>query len=136
MARTRSRSAPRTIVRTVAAPPVRVSLAREVGRRAGRGARRAGSALARGASEERHRIAAIVAAGLLGLAKRSGISLPSIGPLGTSGTAALLAYGAHKMTGSRMASHAATGLACVAAYSLAREGTVAGGTGVYEDDAD
>lgn len=128
-------SAPsRTVVRTVAAPPVRVSLSRDVGRRVGAGARRAGRAVARGASEEKHRIAAIVAAGLLGLAKRSGIALPAIGPLGASGTAALLAYGAHKMTGSRMASHAATGLACVAAYSLAREGTVAGGTGVYESD--
>lgn len=130
----RRTAAARTVVRQAAAPPVRVSIARSVGAAAGRGARRAGSALARGASEEKHRIAAVVAAGLLGLAKRSGINLPSIGPLGTSGTAAMLAYGVHKMTGSRMASHAATGLACVAAYSLAREGSVAGGTAVYEDD--
>lgn len=125
--RTATQTAPtRTIVRHTSAPPVKVTLARELGRRAGRATRRAGGAIARGASEEKHRLAAIVAAGALGWAKKSGWSLPSIGPLGTSGSAALIAYGIARMTGSRVASHAATGLACVAAYSLGREGSVAG----------
>lgn len=122
-----SRSAPsRTVVRTVTPPPVRVSLA-PMARRAGRAAGRAARAVGSSAREEQHRLYAVAAAGLLGVAKRQGWPLPSIGPLGTSGSAAIIAYAIHKLTKSRTASHAATGLACVAAYSLGREHEVAGG---------
>jgi hypothetical protein len=65
---------------------------------------------------ERHTLAAVGAAGALGFAKRMGVSLPKVAALGTAGTYGVAAWAAARFTKSRVLSHVATGLLCVAAY--------------------
>lgn len=75
-------------------------------------------------AEERHTLAAVAAAGVLGLAKRQGVELPRIEALGTPGTYGLAAWALGKWSRNRTLSHVATGLLSVALYELASEGGV------------
>jgi len=123
--RTASRSVP------ARAPAARPIVIREGGARrvAGQLARRAGSAAVQAARDESHTLAAVVAAGALGYARREGMldNIPSIDAIGAEGTLALVAFAAGKFMRSKMASHVATGLASVAINRMAA-GDLGGGT--------
>lgn len=70
---------------------------------------------------ERHTLAALVAAGVVGYVDRDGgVELPKIDALGTAGTYGLAAWILGRATGSKMAQHAATGLLSVAVYDFVR----------------
>lgn len=84
-------------------------------------ARRAGSAIARQAAEEKHTLFAVGASLAVGWADSRNMldSVPTLIPgTGPVGTLALVAWGLGKFTGSRMARHTATGLASVAAFRI------------------
>lgn len=95
-------------------------------RRAGALMRRGASAAARAAMTERHTVAAVGAAAVLGIARRQGVQLPSIPALGVAGTYGVAAWALGRMTRSRVAEHVATGLLSVAAYELASGSSVSG----------
>ena len=88
--------------------------------------RRVGSAARSVAMSERHTAAAVAAAGVLGFAARSGVSLPKIDAIGTAGTYGIVAWMAGRYTRSQVLQHVATGLLSVAAYQLASGGGVSG----------
>lgn len=91
-----------------------------------RGARRAGSFAARAALDERHTLVSVASAAVLGYMASTGTSLPHISALGIPGTYGVAAWAIGRMTKSRTASHVATGLLAVQAYSMARNaGTAA-----------
>lgn len=95
-----------------------------------RGARTVGRAGLAAAQAEKHTLAAVGAAALLGYMSRSGeANLPHINALGVPGTygAALWAIG--RMGKSRVASHMATGLLSIAAYEMVRTGAIGGSGG-------
>lgn len=134
MAKAAVRWRTRTVTPTVrvVAPP---NLARRAGRAAGQLARRAGGAARAAAQAESHRLWAIGAAGSLALAKRGGITIPDPLGIGPAATGALVAYAIGRWGNSRVASHMATGLACVAAYSYLSGAGVAGeGVAGFDDD--
>ncbi len=88
-------------------------------------ARRAGSAVAAAAKDEKHTLVALGAAAALGYASRKGkdgksiaSGLPKVEALGVAGTYALAAFVAAKYTKSRTLRHVATGLGSVAAYKF------------------
>jgi hypothetical protein len=83
-------------------------------------ARRAVSAVAKQAVNERHRLTAIAAAGALGLSERFGVNLPELPVVGRAGTWGLAAFALAKVTKSETMSHVATGLLSVAVHDLAR----------------
>jgi hypothetical protein len=85
-------------------------------------ARRAVSAIARQAVNERHRLTALAAAAALGASERFGMNLPEIPVVGRAGTYGLAAYALAKVTKSETMSHVATGLLSVAVHDLARGG--------------
>lgn len=91
--------------------------------------RRAGSAVARAASSERHTIAAVVAAGALAYAKKAGVDLPKIDTLGTAGTYGLVLWAIGRFTKSPMAQHAATGLMSVAVAEMISGDRITGDDG-------
>lgn len=95
-------------------------------RRASGIARRGFSAAARAASSERHTIAAVGAAAVLGFMQRSGVSLPKVDALGTAGTYGLIAWAGGRFMRSQILSHVATGLMSISAYQLAAGQTVSG----------
>lgn len=133
------RSRTRTVTRTVVANPyrtpapvIRVSAPAAPSRRAKikHYARRAGA----GVASEKHTLTAVGAALLYGLAVKSGINIPSIGPLGPAATVGLGAWLYGRTSKNNTAQHLATGLLSVAAYSWGSTGTIAGGVGVGFDD--
>lgn len=83
-------------------------------------ARRVGGAAARAAWDEKHTLVALVAAGALGYAQKENMDLPAIEALGVPATYALAAFVGSKVTKSKMLSHVATGLACVAVNDWVR----------------
>jgi len=87
-------------------------------------ARKAASVGAKAAIDEKHTIAAVLSAAALGYAEQTGVDIPSIAGLGQAGTAGLAAFILAKMTKSRTARHVATGLLSVAAYELAKTGSI------------
>jgi hypothetical protein len=95
-------------------------------RRASGIARRGFSAAARAASSERHTIAAVGAAAVLGFMQRNSVTLPKIDALGTAGTYGLIAWAGGRFMKSQILSHVATGLMSISAYQLAAGQTVSG----------
>jgi hypothetical protein len=95
-------------------------------RRASGIARRGFSVAARAASSERHTIAAVGAAAVLGFMQRSGVTLPKVDALGTAGTYGLIAWAGGRFMRSQILSHVATGLMSISAYQLAAGQTVSG----------
>lgn len=89
-------------------------------------ARRGAGAVAKAAAQRKHTMLALIGAGLIGYAKKSGMDLPKIDALGVTGTygAALLIIG--ELTKNRTIESMGTGLACVAVYQLAAGETVEG----------
>lgn len=96
-------------------------------------ARRAGSAVASAAKDEKHTLVAAVSAAAFGYAERPGkdgksfaSKLPKIPGMSTVGSAAAIAFVASKvMKKNRVLRHVATGLISVAAYKLGKGGTEA-----------
>jgi hypothetical protein len=134
MARRRSYT-PRTTIVRAPAPVVRVSMPRM--QRARHHARRAGRAAFGAVSSEKHTLAAVAAAVAFGLLEKSGVAIPSIGPLGPATTVGLGAWVYGRTTKNQMAQHIATGLLCVGLNNWARTGVISGdvlGTGVVYDD--
>jgi hypothetical protein len=89
-------------------------------------ARRAGSATLKAAYAEKHTLAAVASAAVLGLAKKQGIALPKIDALGTPGTYGAALWIAGRFAKSEVLSHMATGLLSVAAYQLGAGETLSG----------
>lgn len=94
------------------------------------------SAAARQAREEKHTIAAVGAAAVLGFAKREGVALPKVEALGTAGTYGVLAWLAGKYTKNNTLQHIATGLLSVAAVEMASGITVSGDEDGGGEDVD
>jgi hypothetical protein len=118
----------RTIVRTIAAkaPTIRVIAPRAVASVKHHG-KRIARRVAHTAYEEKHRFVAIAASFGLGLLDKSGFDIPTPIPfLGKAGNGALLAYAGYKLLHNRTLSHVATGLACVAAYEMGKDGSISG----------
>jgi hypothetical protein len=127
--RSRAATATRTIVvpQRQPAPIIRVSApAGGRMRRVRRHARRAASAVGRGAASEKHTLTALAAAGAYGLVRKSGVSIPTIGPLGPAATVGLLAWAYGRWGKNQTAQHVATGLLSIAIYSWASTGEIAG----------
>jgi hypothetical protein len=84
------------------------------------------SAAARAAREEKHTMAAVGAAAVLGFMKREGVALPKVAALGTAGTYGAVAWIAGRYTKSIILQHIATGLLSVAAAEMASGISVSG----------
>jgi hypothetical protein len=84
------------------------------------------SAAARAAREEKHTIAAVGAAAVLGFMKREGVVLPKVDALGTAGTYGAIAWLAGRYMKSTVMQHVATGLLSVAAAEMASGASVSG----------
>jgi hypothetical protein len=116
-----ARSRTRTIVQRSAAPQViRISAPANLARRARSGYRRIASTRVGGAVlSEKHTLTAVASAGVLGLIEKSGVAIPTIGPLGPAATLGLLAWAYGRSSKSQTAQHVATGLLCVAVIGCA-----------------
>lgn len=107
-------------------PIIRVSAPRPLAARARRAATQIVSRAANAAREERHRVIACAAAGLVGYAEREGWHLPAIDMLGVPATYGLGLWLLQKSgyLRSKTLSHACTGLLSVAAYKFASGDTL------------
>lgn len=92
------------------------------------------SAAARAARSEKHTIAAVAAAGILGFMRREGVALPKVAALGTAGTYGALAWLGGRYMKSQVLQHVATGLLSVAAAELTSGSTVSGDDDIGDDD--
>lgn len=134
--RARTRTITRTVVARGPTPTIRVTAPaaiRSYGRRAGRAARHYGAHAGRAVASEKHTLAALAAAGAYGLIEKSGVSIPTIGPLGPAATVGMAAWLYGRMSKNQTAQHVATGLLAVAINRWAATGTIAGEGYVYED---
>lgn len=107
--------------RIVQAPAPRIIRIREGGKKAKNLAKRGVSKAAQIARDEMHTLVAVGAAGAFGYARREDMlaNIPKIEAIGAEGTYALVAFAAGKFLKSKVASHVATGLACVAVNRMA-----------------
>lgn len=120
--------------------PVVVRQSRPIVIRAGGSRRRRSiaryaSGAGRAVSSEKHTLIALVAAFVYGIARKSGVKIPSFGPFGPASTAGLGLWAIGRWGHNTSASHAATGLLSIAAYQYASTGEVVG-TGAYYDDSE
>lgn len=132
----------RTITRTIVAAPrspapiIRIQQPniRSMAYRAGRAVRRHAPRVGRAVASEKHTLTAVAAALVFGFVEKSGIAIPSIGPLGPVATVGIGAwlYGRHSKN--QTAQHVATGLLCVAANRWAATGTIAGDDAMDDED--
>jgi hypothetical protein len=101
-------------------PIIKVSAPRALAGRARRVASRFASHAAKTAAEEKHRLTACVAAGLVGYAEKQGWNLPAIDALGVPATWGLAGWLLMKAghVRSKTLSHAVTGLLAVASYKF------------------
>jgi hypothetical protein len=106
-----------SIIRTAGggAPIVLVSPTRKPSRASRVGAR-IGSAAARAAVAEKHTLAALLAAGIAGAARRYDWKLPTLGDLPPPLVWGLGSWAVGRFTNNKMASHIATGLLSVGLY--------------------
>jgi hypothetical protein len=96
--------------------------------------RRIGHAIGAAASEEKHRIAAVLTGAILGWLDAQGTKIPTVPMLGRAGTVGVVAYLIHRQSkGNRMLSHIATGALTIAAYELANKGTISGDETMGDD---
>lgn len=75
---------------------------------------------------EKHRMGAIVGGAVMGLLDKSGIDLPTLPFLGKAGTVGVAAWAVGKYMRSPWAEDLATGMLSIAAYELAKEGSISG----------
>jgi hypothetical protein len=94
------------------------------------------SAAARAAREEKHTIAAVGAAAVLGFMKRENVALPKVEALGTAGTYGVAAWLLGRYTKSIVLQHVATGLLSVAAVELSSGISVSGDEDTGSVDVD
>ena len=85
--------------------------------------RRVGSAAARAAADEKHTLAAVGAAGLLGYLDKNGHldQLTLVEGVDPKSQLALILWAAGKVTKNKIVQHVATGVASVAIYSMVKE---------------
>lgn len=126
-ARTRTVTTTPTIRIQTPSPIVRAASAR---RRGGR-VRRVAGAVGGAVASEKHTVAALAGAAALGLARRSGVAIPTIGGLSPEATAGLAAWAYGRFSRNQTAQHVATGLLAVAVHQWA-----SGGAGKVEGDDD
>lgn len=118
--RKRAATRTRTIVRSVPTGPKTIVVRAPTAVRARRVARRVGGRIQSAALSEKHTMAALLAAGLLGLAERSGVKLPTpISQLSVPATYGLAMWGLGKYSRNQQWQHAATGLLAIAVRDLA-----------------
>lgn len=91
---------------------------RVAGTIARRGASAVGRAALRAADSEKHTLAALGTAAALGIARRKGYELPTIGGMPAALTVGLGAWAFGKFSKNRVAQHIATGALSVAVYDL------------------
>lgn len=105
---------------------IKVSAPRPLQGRAKRALSRFGTQAARAAYEEKHRLVACVAAGLVGYAEKEGWNIPHIDMLGVPATWGLAFWAAQKagFLRNKTISHATTGLLAVASYKFGAGETV------------
>jgi len=122
----RTARAPQAIV--IQAPRARSVARRQSGRLSRRRRRsfggRAASVGAGLLSSER--VGAVVGGFILGMLDKQGTKLPTVPVLGRAGTLGVASYYIGKSMHSAAVLHAATGFLSIAAYELARQGTIAG----------
>lgn len=75
---------------------------------------------------EKHRMGAIAGGAVLGLLDKSGFALPTLPFLGKAGTAGVACWAIAKATKSAWADDMATGMLSIAAYELAKTGSIQG----------
>jgi hypothetical protein len=115
------------VVRSSARPSIiKVSAPRPLVGRARRVASRFASHAITAAKEEKHRLTACVAAGLVGYAEKEGWNIPHIDALGVPATWGLAGWLALKagVVKSKTLSHSVTGLLAVASYKFGAGDTV------------
>lgn len=105
------------------APIIRVSSSPVVPLKYRRAMRRHGRAYMKGGTSI---VDGIISGAAMGLVEKSGIAIPVIGPLGKSGSAALIAYGIGKFMHIPLASRLAVGFASMAAYQMMVKGSIDG----------
>jgi hypothetical protein len=121
-----------TVVRTPA-PVIRVSAPAGIRGRARHHIRRHAHSAGRAVASEKHTLAALAAAGAYGLIEKSGVAIPTIGPLGPAATVGMAAWLYGRMSKNQTAQHVATGLLAVAINRWAATGTIAGEGYGWED---
>ena len=109
---------PIVVRQSAARPIIKVSAPRPIVARAKRAAHHFATRAANIAKEEKHRIGAVVAAGIVGYAEKKNINLPHVEAIGTAATYGLAGWLLLKSghLKSKTLSHAVTGLLSVAAY--------------------
>lgn len=114
------------VVRQSRPQVIKVSAPRPLVGRARRVASKVFSHASRAAAEEKHRLYACGAAGLVGYAEKEGWNLPHIDALGVPATWGLAGWLALKagMVKSKTLSHAVTGLLAVASYKFGKGETI------------
>jgi len=114
-----------TVVRASAPRPIVIKTSGKASK--GR-ARRVAHAVGSFALAERHRMGAIAGGFILGMVDKSDFAdkIPTLPFLGKAGTLGLAAWGVAKATKSQWANDAATGFLAIAAYELAKEGSISG----------
>ena len=75
---------------------------------------------------EKHRVGAIVGGAVLGLVEKSGVALPHLPYLGQAGTLGVAAWAIGRYMHSPWAEDLSTGMLAIAAYELAKTGSIAG----------
>lgn len=121
-----NRSAPIVVRSSSPRPIIKVSAPRPLVGRARRVASRFVSAAGRQAAEEKHRLVACAAAGIVGYAEREGWNLPHVEMIGVPATYGLGLWFLQKSgyLRSKTLSHACTGLLAVASYKFGAGETV------------
>lgn len=92
-------------------------------------AQRGASAAAKAASNEKHTIAAVLGAAVLGHATKNKWKVPQVESLGPAATWGFAAWALGRYTKNRTAQHVATGLLSVAAYEWAMKPSTDGTDG-------
>jgi hypothetical protein len=78
---------------------------------------------------EKHRVGAILGGAVLGLLDKSGTTIPTLPYLGKAGTVGVAAWVIGKYMHNQWAEDMATGMLSIAAYELAKEGSISGVVG-------
>jgi S1-C subfamily serine protease len=120
------RTVTRTIVARSPSPTIRIAAPAPIARRYGRRVRHYAGRAGRAVASEKHTMAALAAAGVYGLIEKSGVAIPTIGPLGPAATIGLGAWLYGRVSKNQTAQHIATGLLAVAVNRWAATGTIAG----------
>jgi len=121
-----SNAKPIVIRQSASRPIIKVSAPRAIAHRVKRGVHKFAGTAARAAAEEKHRIVACAAAGIVGYAEKENWNLPHVEMLGMPATYGLGLWFLQKSgyLRSKTLSHACTGLLAVASYKFGKGDTL------------